>query len=172
LLSAIKTKEIEDMKMLNSVLVLGLAATVSGFATTAHAKLNIKDQSVVTEQKPKVDVFAKMYKEACGCAPTVTVDWEAIAGSTDSEDYRSTAMEEAPKCLEQLVHAVGEVGKLCTDYKAQICSGIKTIKITFNGKDKKPWTKLDKGVLTLSVTGGASGCDGNGEMKNVLEKAL
>ncbi|RYZ63211.1 MAG: hypothetical protein EOP09_18025, partial [Proteobacteria bacterium] len=127
----------------------------------AHAKLNLKDQKVVKEQQPKVDKAVAAYKEVCGCAPKVDVNWEAIAGSSDKEDYRESAMGEASSCLDQLVYAVGEQGKLCAEFKKEVCAGISKVNLTFNGKGKEPWTKLDKAskTLTLSVTGGASGCE-------------
>lgn len=138
----------------------------------AEAKLKAMHRGIVTEEEPKIKKNMDEFQKLCGCTPKSTVDWEKLSQTTENEEWVGRTLQTAKDCLVQLNYAVGQQGKLCTKYKKEVCSSIKNIVITGNGPKAEASTKLDKGTLTLTVSGGASGCEGNGSMASTIEKNL
>ena len=119
------------------MIILTAVAIVTLSMTNANA-LSLKLKKEKAKAQEAIEQTAKTINTKCGCTPKVDVKWDTL---TTKDDFK------IPNKM--LSGAADGMGRMCKNYKKEVCKGIKTIVISKSAKMNK---SLKNGVMEISTT--------------------
>lgn len=115
-------------------------AVVTIFSAQAAYALSLKLRKEQKKAQEKIEKSVANINKSCGCAPKLDINWESFE---TTDDMRIS--------WNMVDHVSGGMGRVCKEFKKEVCAGIKTVKI---GKTPKDGMTLKEGTLDIGISAG------------------
>jgi len=143
--------------MKNKIKWVLVTTIVTLFSVQGAYALSLKLKKEQKSTQEKIDKELTDIKKNCGCTPAVQIDWESFK---DKSDF--------PIASRNMQNISSAMANVCKDFKAEVCKGIKTIKI---GKGSSISKSLKDGVLEEKIPAGNQSW-GADQVQKLIEENL